>query len=81
VPHLDFFHAIVQASGNLFEQLPEFFRHVLDQFRSSVKLSRSILKEFDAPDAIVLRSDESLMRVDGGIEVRLPWWHHPDDSA
>jgi len=61
--------------------LPQLFRHVLDQVRSSVKLSRSILQEFDTPCAIALGGDKGLMRVDGGIEVQLSWWHHPDDGA
>ncbi len=65
----------------LCEHLPQLFRHVLDQVRSAVKLSWSRLKEFDLPDVIALGGDEGLMRVDGGIEVRLSWWHHPDDSA
>jgi len=56
---------------NLCEHLPEFFRHVLDQVWSAVKLSRSRLKEFEPSDAIALGGDEGLMRVKGGIEVRL----------
>ena len=31
----------------LFERLPEFLRHLLNQVRSSVKLSRGRLQEFD----------------------------------
>src|SRR6266436_3589469 len=81
VPRLDSFHAIVWPLRNSFEHLPEFFRHLLDQFRSSVKLSRSSLKEFDAPCAIALGGDKCLMRVYCRIEVRLSWWHHPDDCA
>ena len=53
---------------NLCEHLPEFFRHVLDQVWSAVKLSRSRLKEFEPSDAIALGGDEGLMRVKGGIE-------------
>jgi len=44
---------------------------VLDQVWSAVKLSRSRLKEFEPSDAIALGGDEGLMRVKGGIEVRL----------
>src|SRR5438067_11313963 len=66
---------------SLFQHLPELFRHVLDQVRSAVKLSRSRLQEFDTPDAIALDGDDGLMRVDGGIEVHLAWWYHPDDGA
>ena len=54
---------------------------MLDQVRSAVKLSRSRLQEFDTPDAIALDGDDGLMRVDGGIEVHLAWWYHPDDGA
>src|SRR5437588_5465055 len=67
--------------GSLAKDLSELFRHLLDQVRSAVKLSRSRLQEFDTPDAIALGDDDSLMRVEGGIEVHLAWWHHPDDSA
>src|SRR5262249_25368005 len=49
--------------------------------RSSVKLSRGILKEHDAPSAIMLRGHESLKRVDCRIEVRLPWRHHTSHRA
>ncbi len=60
----------------LFEHLPEFFRYLLDQVRSSMKLSRSRLKEFDTPGAIAFSGDEGLMRVDSRIEIYLSWGHH-----
>ncbi len=55
-----------------FEHLPQFLRHRLDQFRSSVKLSRSRLKKLNTPGAIAPAGDEGLMRIDSGIEARLP---------
>ena len=46
-----------------------------------MKRSGGILKDRDAPLAILPRGDEGLNRVDRGIEVRLPGRHHPGDSA
>src|SRR5438270_9080541 len=54
--------------GSLAKDLPQLLRHLLDQVRSAVKLSRSRLQEFDTPDAIA-PGDDGLMRVEGGIEV------------
>ena len=54
---------------------------MLDQIWPSVKLSRSGLEEVDVPEIIALGGDQGLMRVEGGIQVRLAWWHHPNDGA
>jgi hypothetical protein len=79
---LDSFHILVSRPlETLCEYLPEFFRQVLDQIWPSVKLSRSGLEEVDVPEIIALGGDQGLMRVEGGIQVRLAWWHHPNDGA
>src|SRR5947209_5975750 len=61
--------------------LPEFVRHLLDQRGPPMKQRRGRLQEGDAPGAGVLHGDECLMRVDGGIEVRLARGRHAHDGA
>jgi len=46
-----------------------------------MKLRWRCLQEGNAPDAIVPGSDQGLMRVESGIEIRLSGRYHPDDGA
>ena len=79
---LDSFQIFVSRPlETLCEYLSEFFRQVLDQIWPPVKLSRSGLEEVDVPAASTLGGDQGLMRVEGGIQVRLAWWHHSNDGA
>lgn len=46
-----------------------------------MKLSRSRLQEVNVPETISPGCDKGLMGVEGGIEVRLAGWHHPDNGT
>ena len=46
-----------------------------------MELCWGVLIQRDAPCAITSFGNEGLYRVDRGIEIRLPWRHHPGDGA
>src|SRR5579863_777048 len=71
----------MSISNSVVEHLPQLLCHVLDQVRSAMKLCRSRLQEDDAPGAIVFGGNNGLMGVDGWVEVRLSYWHHPHDGS
>src|SRR5260370_11696052 len=65
--------------ANPLEQLPQLFCQLLDQFWSSMKLSRGILKEHDAPRAVAPGGDKCVNRIKCGLDIRLCGWHHASD--
>ena len=67
--------------ASLFEQLLQLLRHLLDQFRSTMKLCWGILKVYDTPGTIALLGNERLNRVECGYDIRLSRRHHADNRT